>query len=61
MPNLADLPLRPDISPKQMAVFRVEDGKITWSRDYFFDSRVSSSTAGWKTVAERPWTVRASR
>jgi limonene-1,2-epoxide hydrolase len=22
-----------------MAVFRVENGKITWSRDYFFDSR----------------------
>jgi limonene-1,2-epoxide hydrolase len=23
-----------------MAIFRVQDGKITWSRDYFFDSRV---------------------
>jgi limonene-1,2-epoxide hydrolase len=23
-----------------MAIFRVENGKITWSRDYFFDSRV---------------------
>lgn len=22
-----------------MAIFRVEDGKVTWSRDYFFDSR----------------------
>jgi limonene-1,2-epoxide hydrolase len=23
-----------------MSIFRVEDGKVTWSRDYFFDSRV---------------------
>jgi limonene-1,2-epoxide hydrolase len=28
-----------------MAIFRVEDGQVTWSRDYFFDSR--AFVEGW--------------